>query len=81
VAEDNIINYNEDEDLVLLPSFLSSIFVYQLEAIRFLVFIGLNLLGSFFKSDEPMTLTARIPVKIDQKSSQEKKQNNTIQEF
>lgn len=38
----NIINYNEDEDLALLPSFLSSIFVYQLEAIRFLVVIGLN---------------------------------------
>ena len=42
VAEDNIINYDEDEDLALFPSFLSSIFVYQLEAIRFLVFIGLN---------------------------------------
>ena len=39
----NIINY-EDEDLALFSSFLSSIFVhvYQLEAIRFLVFIGLN---------------------------------------
>ena len=31
--------------------------------------------------DEPMTLTARIHVRIDQKSSQEKKQNTTTQEF
>ena len=38
-----------NEDLALFPSFLSSIFVYQLEAILFLVFIGVISLVIFWK--------------------------------
>ena len=45
----SLITTKMNEDLALFPSFLSSIFVYQLEAIRFLVFIGVISLVIFLK--------------------------------
>ena len=45
----SLITTKMNEDLALFPPFLSSIFVYQLEAIRFLVFIGVISLVIFLK--------------------------------